>query len=105
MTLPELIDERKVLEDEIEWMRDRLTLVNNEIGSRSPRKERPEKEKKLTIKQFRLMRNLSQKYMAKKLDITQGEYSKIENGKRKISLTYYDILSKELGFKREEVQL
>ncbi len=32
------------------------------------------------IKKFRELRNLSQKYMAEKLDITQQNYSKMESG-------------------------
>ncbi len=40
--------------------------------------------KKIIIK--RVEKNLSQGYMAKQLNITQGYYSKIENGKNELTL-------------------
>lgn len=47
------------------------------------------KSKKMTIKELRQHLELTQKDFAKMLNITQVNYSNIENGKNKPSLTTY----------------
>jgi transcriptional regulator with XRE-family HTH domain len=50
------------------------------------------------IKVLRELKNLSQDYMAKQLEISQKSYSNIENGNTELTLNRLENISKILGF-------
>lgn len=55
------------------------------------------------IKKIRELRNLSQQYMAEKLEITQQNYSKMESGDVDFPVSRLQILAKILDIKPEEI--
>lgn len=55
------------------------------------------------IKKLRELKNLTQEYMADELGITQGAYSKIENGETDLSLSKLDKIAEILGVSAKEI--
>lgn len=60
-------------------------------------------ESSLKIKRLREYRNLTQQYIADKLDISQNAYSKIENGTTKIRLDRLEQIAKVLDVPVESI--
>ena len=55
------------------------------------------------IKKLRELKNLTQEYMADELGITQGAYSKIENGETDLNLSKLDKIAEILGVSAKEI--
>ena len=55
------------------------------------------------IKNIRELKNLTQEYVAKKLDMTQAGYSKLESGKTDITFSQLEDIAKVLGVSVEDL--
>ncbi len=55
------------------------------------------------IKKLRELKNLTQDHMAKALGVTQGAYSRMEQGEIEITYSKLEIISEKLGMKPEDV--
>jgi transcriptional regulator with XRE-family HTH domain len=55
------------------------------------------------IKKLRELKNLNQQYVAKEVGMTQGAYSKIEQGDSDLSYSKLEKISEALGLKPEDV--
>jgi transcriptional regulator with XRE-family HTH domain len=55
------------------------------------------------IKKIRELKNYTQSHMAEELGLTQGAYSKIEQGESEVSLSRLEKISEIFGLKPEEI--
>ena len=61
------------------------------------------KDVALKIRNIRELKNLTQEYMAERLEMSQAGYSKIENGQTNVSHSKLNEIANILGVKPEEI--
>lgn len=57
----------------------------------------------MSLKELRINRGISQRYVSEKIGMTQQQYSKLEQGKRSIELMKAKELANVLGVKLEKL--
>ena len=62
------------------------------------------KEKRTSLKVFRVQNKLSQEQIATKLGFSRGHYAKFENGEQDITLRFLEALTKVFGITFDEAK-
>lgn len=69
-----------------------------------PREEnRPELQPRVYLKEWRMLHGLSQTEIAKKMEVSKSEVSRLEGSKRKVSVAWLERFSSALGITREQL--